>query len=231
MTPIGPDGYNVRYPGFNGGSDGGSVSIDEEAGIMIAPNLHMPNYDRLIPRESPDAQKYLKRGPEGRPVINPGLGGPQVGTPYVDENPAWFSPLVVPCNAPPYAKLTAIDLKTRKVLWDVPLGTARNSGPFGIPSHLSLTMGVPENGGALVTKGGLVFFAGSQDGYIRAYETKTGKEIWRVSLPLPSEATPMTYLSPESNKQFIVVTAGGAIGTKLTGDYVVAYALSEAPKP
>lgn len=97
-----------------------------------------------------------------------------------------------------------------RLLWSRPVGTTRNSGPFGMAAGMILPMGVPVNGGVLVTGGGLSFFAGSQDGLFRAYDTRSGAVLWRVTLPSGSEAT-----------------AGGAVGALATDkdDYVVAYAL------
>lgn len=224
MTPPGLD-VTLRYPGYSGGQNWGSVSIDEASGILIAPSLHMPNIDQLLPKDSPEAAKFLETDEYGIAVINPGIGGPQRGTPYAVTNLPFLSPLEVPCMQPPYGKLVAIDLKTRKTIWEKPVGTTRNSGPFGLRFGLPLPMGVPVNGGALVTGSGLTFFAGAQDGYLRAIATRTGEELWRTALPVGSEATPMSFVSPTNGRQMLVLTAGGAVGTTQTGDYVIAYKL------
>ena len=225
MTPIGVDKPIIRYPGYNGGSNWGSVSLDESRGILVVYNLHLANYDRLIPRDSKEAAPYLP----GLPTVSPSLAAPQRGVPYVATNEPFFSPLQVPCQRPPFGKMTAIDLKTKKVIWDRPIGTTRKSGPYGIGIRIPLPMGVPMNGGSLVTKAGLIFYAGSQDGYIRALDTETGHELWRSLLPVPSQATPMSYISPESGRQFVVVTAAGPVGLRsVTGNYVVGYTLASA---
>ncbi|MNW13323.1 Quinate/shikimate dehydrogenase (quinone) [compost metagenome] len=70
-----------------------------------------------------------------------------------------------------------------------------------------------------------MFHVGTQDYYIRAYSTLTGKEVWKSRLPVGAQATPMSYLSPESGRQFVVTVAGGARMTAQRGDYVIAYAL------
>jgi quinate dehydrogenase (quinone) len=224
MTPLGTRS-TIQYPSNWGVSNWGSVSVDPGAGILIAPANNTGNYMRLIPHSSPEAAQYNVLQPSGMPQMQPENGAPQHGTPYAITNPTFMSPLMVPCNRPPYGRLYAIDLKTQKVLWVKPLGTARNSGPFGIGSGLSLPMGVPMNAGVLVTAGNLSFYGGSNDGYLRAISTRTGKELWREDLPVGSNATPMTYLAPKSGRQILLVSAGGAVGTLQKGDYMIAYRL------
>jgi len=59
----------------------------------------------------------------------------------------------------------------------------------------------------------------------RAYDSTTGRELWKARLPAGGQATPMTYRSP-SGRQMVVVVAGGhgSLGTE-AGDSVIAYAL------
>jgi quinoprotein glucose dehydrogenase len=91
---------------------------------------------------------------------------------------------------------------------------------------LPLKMGVPAMGGPITTAGGLAFLTGTLDYYIRAYDETTGRELWKARLPAGAQATPMTYRSPASGRQFVVTVAAGhgSLGTKM-GDSVIAYAL------
>ena len=84
---------------------------------------------------------------------------------------------------------------------------------------------LPTLGGTLSTQGGLIFIAGTQDFYLRAFNSGNGDEIWKARLPVGSQGGPMTYVSPKTGKQYIVVTAGGARQSTDRGDYVIAYAL------
>src|SRR3546814_5484505 len=97
------------------------------------------------------------------------------------------------CKQPPYGGIRAIDIATGKTIWDRPLGTARTNGPFGIPSMLPITIGTPNNGGAVVTASGLIFIASATDNLIRAIDLKTGRTIWSDVLPAGGQATPMIY--------------------------------------
>ncbi len=224
MTPLGVDPV-IQYPSNYGSANWGSVSIDPKAGLILAPVNNLANYMLLIPRTRPEGRQYDKKAPSGFPEIGPEIGAPQFGTPYAISNPPFMSPLLVPCTRPPYGRIVAIDMKTRKVAWERPLGTTRNSGPLGYSLGVPLPMGVPMLGGVLVTGGNLSFLAGSQDGYVRALSTRTGKELWRKALPMGSNATAMTYLAPESGRQIILVSAGGATGTMQVGVKMIAFAL------
>jgi quinoprotein glucose dehydrogenase len=146
------------------------------------------------------------------------------GTPYVMQREIWLSSRRSPCTAPPFGSLTAIDLKTGKTLWDRPLGEARTNGPFGIPSMLPITIGTPNNGGAVVTAGGLIFVAATTDNLIRAIDIKTGKTVWKDVLPAGGQATPITYEA--DGRQYLVIMAGGHhfMETPI-GDSLVAYSL------
>lgn len=129
---------------------------------------------------------------------------------------ALLSPLGIPCNPPPWGTLAAVELATGKVRWEVPLGTTRDQFFFPIPFRL----GMPNMGGPIATAGGLVFIGAAMDNYLRAFDTDTGTELWKGRLPAGGQATPMTYRLRESDRQFVVIAAGGhnRMGTKL-GDH------------
>ena len=86
---------------------------------------------------------------------------------------------------------------------------------------------MPTLGGPITTAGGLTFHAGTQDYFLRAYDTLTGKELWKGRLPVGGQATPMSYVSPTSGQQYVVISAGGARQSPDRGDYVVAYRLKK----
>jgi quinoprotein glucose dehydrogenase len=128
----------------------------------------------------------------------------------------------LPATKPPWGTLAAIDLTTGKLRWEVPLGTMLD--PQSEPR--AAEWGSVNLGGAITTASGLTFIAASLDGHLRAFDTETGKELWRAELPAGGQATPMTYQAGPQGKQYIVIAAGGhaRLGSKL-GDYVVAFAL------
>lgn len=223
MTPPGLQ-QNIVFPGYAGGSNWGSVTVDLDRGILVANALRMANRVHLIGREDADAMGLKPNTADIRGTTHAAV--PQAGTPYGAVVAPFLSPLALPCINPPYSTLSAIDLQSGKLLWTQPFGTARDAGPFGISSGLRLTMGVPAVGGAITTRGGLTFIGASHDRYLRAFETATGKLLWQSRLPAGGQATPLTYVSPESGRQFVVIAAGGsaAIASRF-GDYIIGYAL------
>jgi len=228
-TPPVSDRHYVEYPGYNGGSDWGGVAVDPRKGVIVANYNDMPNYNRLVPRAEADKKGWAPRGEERGGSLKggaEGAGDPQAGAPYaIDVNAGWRLPLTgLLCKQPPYGGIRAIDLRTGETLWDRSLGSARRNGPFGIPSHLPLEIGTPNNGGAVVTASGLIFVAATTDNLIRAIDLKTGKTLWRDILPAGGQATPMTY--EVGGRQYLVIMAGGHhfMETPI-GDSLIAYAL------
>lgn len=214
---------SLEYPGYAGGTSWGGASVDLDHMVLYVNANHLPLQTRLITRQQAKSLKIdIAKGELG-------LYLPQGNTPYAVEQRPFLSPLGVPCNQPPYNTYAAIDLRTGKLLWSRPLGTARDSGPFGIPSMLPLEMGPPSQGGAIVTRGGLMFVAATQERAIRALHSRTGQELWKARLPAGGQATPATYWSQKSKRQFVVIAASGNLGLQTrTGDYLVAYALPQA---
>jgi quinoprotein glucose dehydrogenase len=224
MTPVGTDRPTLTYPGYLGGMDWGGVAVDLSRNLMIVNSNRVGNYNRLIPRSEADRLGIKPFSAHSHDFA----GGPvaQAGTPYAVSVASFLSPLLVPCTQPPYGMISAVDLTTKRLVWSKPFGTARDSGPLTIPSHLPFTMGMPNIGGAVATKGGVFFIGSAQDNFLRAYETATGRELWRTRLPAGGQATPMTYWSAASGRQFVLIAAGGHGGLLTTpGDTLAAYAL------
>ncbi|MBL4820968.1 MAG: membrane-bound PQQ-dependent dehydrogenase, glucose/quinate/shikimate family [Gammaproteobacteria bacterium] len=214
-------GTILQFPGNFGGHNWGSVSIDEVNKIMVVNPMLMSNQLSLIPRDEL---------PEGEP-------GNQLGTPYSHTTVRFISPLDIPCQQPPYGILAAIDLETKELLWERPIGTAKDTGPFNIPTRLPITVGTPMTGGTVTTAGGIIFIAGTFDKTVRAVNLLTGEELWQNSIPYPAQGTPMTYQSA-SGKQTLIVTspvyssmqASGGGGLTAAeedpeGGYIMAYRL------
>jgi quinate dehydrogenase (quinone) len=216
FTPPGPT-TAIQFPGWFGGMNWGSGSVAENLGYFIINDTRIPVTTQLVPRPQFDASAR-QGGQEG-------TGAPQYGTPWGLRQSQLMSPLGIPCQAPPYGAITAIDLAGRKIVWSVPLGTLQDNGPLGVAMHLPIPIGLPAIGGPVTTASGLVFMAGTQDHYIRALDVRTGRELWKGRLPMGAETTPITYVSPQSGRQFVVISAGGNLESKDRGDYVVAFAL------
>ena len=218
----------IEYPSYNGGSDWGSVAVDEKDGILVANYNDMPNFDQLVPRAKADKLGWKAIDDLGGADTKGEEAAVQKGAPYAALiNAGWKVPFTgLLCKQPPYGGIRAIDLKTGKTIWDHPLGDARANGPFGLPTYLPITIGTPNNGGPLITAGGLIFIAATTDNVFRAFDIKTGKEVWSTQLPAGGQATPMTF--EEDGKQVVAIFAGGHHFMKTpVGDYLMAYALPD----
>jgi glucose dehydrogenase len=223
FTPPGLD-KAIFFPGSAGGSNWGSVTIDPARGLMIANTLYMPDIGRLIPRA--EADRMAAAYGEGSKAS--GFAFPQKGTPFAMDRNVFMSPLGVPCLQPPYGKLSAFDLTTGELVWSEPLGTAVHAGPLGLSSYLPFRMGVPNLGGSIATAGGVVFIAATQDRMFRAFDIGNGEERWHHALPAIGAATPMTFRSPKTHRQYVVISAGGHPGLPgPPGGTVMAFALPE----
>lgn len=226
----------IQYPGFAGGMNWGSVAIDEGNGVLIVNALQMGNHLKLYPRAEVTSKTSLGYA-----------GGLQTGTPYAAFTEPFLSELYAPCQQPPYGEIAAIDLQTRTLLWRRPMGTANELGPLGLKSLLPIPMGVPYTAGSIVTRGGLIFMGATMDRRLRAFDVRTGKTLWSDVLPNNGEATPMTYLSPRTGKQYVVLAVPAldnpqeshaaepqpdsgtdAPAASQGGGWLIAYALPEA---
>ena len=235
LTPPSERG-TLLYPGPGGGMNWGSVAVDERRQLMVVNNMHLPFTVHMIPREQDPATNG-----EG-PSRGYGIGGQQRGPPFSARVDMFSSPLGIPCIQPPFGEMAVVDLTTQEIVWRRPVGTAAISlpgGRVGVP----LEMGTPFSAGSIVTAGGLIFNGGVMDGYFRALDLFSGEELFADPLHAASGATPMSYVSPKTGKQYVLLTLPGeaaiGVGADHSGDtnsttavnagggHVVAYALPD----
>jgi quinoprotein glucose dehydrogenase len=196
---------SIVFPFTGGGVNWGGGAFDREDGLFIVNAMSIAHVVRLIPRADYAAARAAA------PKAEIGLG---LGTPYAAERTLLTSIFGIPCNAPPWGTLTAVDLASGAFRWQIPLGSMA----------MGFIRGLPNLGGPIVTASGLVFIAASRDDKLRAFDVSTGKELWQASLPAGGQATPMSYVA--AGRQFVVVAAGGhsRLGSTL-GDAVIAFSL------
>ena len=213
---------SLSFPGSLGGMNWGGISTDPVHDFIFVNDMRLGLWIQMVP-----AEREAKASSGGE-AINAGMGAvPLKGTPYAVNKNRFLSLAGIPCQAPPFGTLSAIDMKTQKVAWQVPVGTVQDTGPLGVKMRLPMPIGMPTLGGTLSTQGGLVFIAGTQDYYLRAFNSANGEEAWKARLPVGSQGGPMTFVSPRTGKQYVVITAGGGRQSPDRGDYVIAYALPD----
>lgn len=205
---------SIIWPGPQGGPNYGSTAIDEANNVMVFAEMRLPLLQSLLPRDKVTPDMHY----EGES----GAFHPMLGTPYAMQRALFFSPLMIPCMQPPWGTVSAIDLATGKHIWQQPAGTTKDLA-FG--PGLAFAIAPPPLGGAIVTGGGIAWFGSFQDYYLRAYDSKSGKQLWQGRLPLGAQSTPISYIGADG-RQYVVISVGGArYNMSKWGDYVVAFAL------
>ena len=173
------------FPSSIGGANWGGVAFDPTMGLIVVNTSE------------------LGRAPGGRG------GGRGVGrgrAPGIPGQPAsnrFVDPDYLPCNPPPWGLVTAVNANTGDVAWRVPLGSYRELEEKGM-AHT----GAPNLGGPIITAGGLVFIGATNDRRFRAFDSKTGKELWVEDMPGQAMATPITYMAA-NGEQYVAVATGG----------------------
>ena len=211
----------LMYPGSLGGPNGGGGALVGDSGILLVNVNNVAFTGRLVPTaEDADAAEVK--------TDHPGYGQrmqvTMKGTPYTVDIGFLSSPLGIPCNAPPWGKLVAVDLVKGVILWETALGSVHEMGPVKAPFHIE--WGTPNLGGGIATAGGLFFIGATMDRQIRAFDVDNGDTLWQYTLPVDATATPMTYTY--RGRQYVVINAGGHhMFQRGQGDYLYAFALPE----
>ena len=195
FQPLRGDSAVASFPGSLGGIDWGGGAFDPQLGYFIVNTNDLASPQQLAKR--PDGSWGLKDG-------------------YVYF---WNEETRLPCQAPPWGSLYAVDVNTGKIAWRSTLGVSDN-----LPEAVRNT-GRVSAGGPIVTASGLTFIGGTDDSRIRAFDSKTGAELWTFKLPASIYGTPITYRS-KSGRQFIAaVITGGFAGAPVDSDTVTAFSL------
>ncbi len=205
----------LQWPGTFGILNWGSVSIDPARRLMVVNSAAIPQEVRLFRHGAAGDRPALAKDSHAPGYL------PQIGTDYGVSLLPMLSPLGIPCQAPPWGKLSAVDLATGERVWQRTFGTSADVAPLGIavPGAFNL-------GGSVNTASGLTFIGAALDNYLRAFDTRTGKLLWQGRLPAGGQATPITYVSRRTGRQYVVIAAGGHAYMGTTpGDFVVAFAL------
>jgi quinoprotein glucose dehydrogenase len=220
--PFLPPAYNqlrVQFPGNHGGVNWGGTSFNPQLGYLFA---NVNELGQLAGVKDHDAKSgpAIANGQGNR--VDP--GGPYEGFPGGGRfSVRGATSQQLPCQQPPWGELAAVNVNKGEIAWKVRLGVT-DSLPEG-----KRDTGRPGNGGTIATAGGLVFVGATDDARFRAFDAKTGKELWTVKLPGAAEATPITYQGADG-KQYVVITAsgGGFFNNPVTGDSVIAFALDDS---
>jgi len=109
-----------------------------------------------------------------------------------------------PCQKPPWAQLIAVNANTGEIAWKSVLGISE-----GLPENKQKTGGAG-SAGPIATAGGLVFIGATTDSRFRAFDSKTGKELWVTKIGKSGNADPMTYQGKDG-KQYVAIVAADSV--------------------
>jgi glucose dehydrogenase len=191
-----PPKSSIQFPGGTGGASWGGVAVDPKAAYVF-----VQTHDNALTgwvEKKQESRRYENANlPYDRGNINGGGAG-QFSAAIKDQNGRTIATL--PCQKPPWSRLTAVDANTGEIAWQTTLGTTdalpegkRNSGGAG-------------SAGPIASASGLIFIGAANDNRFRAFESKTGKELWAAKLERTANAVPITYLG-KNGKQYVAVTA------------------------
>ncbi len=193
---------------------GSRMSVAQATDFIHTGKGRMPPMTMVQGAELEALLRYLGVGAETKPAVS---GPPD----YVFTGYRKFlDPDGYPAFIPPWGTLNALDLKTGKYLWKVPLGEFPELAAQGMKET-----GSENYGGPILTASGVLFIGATvHDRKFRAFDTRTGALLWDAVLPYGGNATPATYMI--DGKQYVVIAASGARDAKTPqGGAYVAFAL------
>jgi quinoprotein glucose dehydrogenase len=199
FTPV-DTALTLSLPGTMGGADWSGASFDPTMGYLYVNENEAGAMGKLVPA-GPGAELAYRR------VSPPSYR-------FWDPANKWS------CQPPPWGTLNAVDLNSGEIAWRVPLGAFDELTALGVPPT-----GTPNLGGSIVTAGGLVFIGGTMDARIRAFDSRTGAELWSAKLPAAAYAAPATYQARDGNQYVVVAAGGGGKWGTPSGDAFVAFAI------
>ena len=208
FTPPGLERTMVTFPSTLGGGNWNGLAYDRARGLVFTNVMNIGQVARM------QYGKDRRSGQEGYQRISP-WGGP-VGRFWNPENK-------IPCSAPPFGELVAVNVNTGDIAWKVPLGRVDELHAKGHTNTGALNIG-----GAIATASGLLFIGATNDAHFRAFDSESGTLLWETRLEASAHSIPSTYLGKDGRQYVVVPAGGGSFLGSPNGTKIVAFALPEA---
>jgi quinoprotein glucose dehydrogenase len=206
-TPPGVEGTMVTFPSTVGGGNWNGFSYDPTLGLAFTSVMNLGQVAKMV--------QGTARGGGPKTWVRRGPWGGAVGR-------FWNPETKIPCSAPPFGELIAVDVSRGEVAWKVPLGFVDSLKAKGFDKTGTLNIG-----GSIATAGGLIFIGATIDCRFRAFESRTGKQLWETELPACAHTTPMTFLGKDARQYVVVAAGGGSYLGAAPGSKIVAFALPQ----
>jgi len=187
-----PARVTLSFPGATGGASWGGVAVDPKSGYVFVETKDSP-LTGWVEKKREGVRYENANLPYDR--VNGSVGA--FSAPVKDASGRSVN---LPCYRPPWSRIIAVDANTGNIAWQTTLGT-NDALPEGKRS-----VGGAGSAGPIATAGGLVFVGAAQDNRLRAFDSKTGKELWAGQLDRQANAVPITYQG-KAGKQYVAVTA------------------------
>jgi glucose dehydrogenase/type 1 glutamine amidotransferase len=209
-TPPGTEGTMVTFPSTLGGGNWNGVTFDPALGLAFTSVMNLGQVAQM--KQGTDrsgAATWVRSTPFGGAVGR-----------------FWEPDTRIPCSAPPFGELVAVNVNTGDIAWKVPVGFVGSLKAKGIADTGALNIG-----GSFATASGLLFIGATNDSHFRAFDSRTGKLLWDTELPASAHSVPMTFMGKDRRQYVVVAAGGGSYLASAPGSSVVAYALPAAPAP
>ena len=171
---------SLVFPGSEGGGGYGGVAVNNSLGLIFVNPRHLGVVGQLSQSAG----------------VLPSFSKSKIPTTFYTDPDGY------PCNQPPWSELIAVSSSSGDVVWRIPLGEYAELTAKGIPN----TGTALNEGGPMSTASGLVFIGSTGDSSFRAFDGKTGKELWKATLDDDVMMVPLTYMA-SNGKQYVVAVA------------------------
>jgi quinoprotein glucose dehydrogenase len=206
-TPPGLEGTMVTFPSTLGGGNWSGLSYDPVRGLLFTNIMNLGQVARMERRadRSGSTAPFERTSPWKRPIGR-----------------FWNLESRIPCSAPPFGELLAINANTAEIVWRVPLGMFEELKKRGLDKT-----GAPSMGGSIATASGVIFIGGTIDRRFRAFDAGSGALLWETTLEASAHATPLTFMGRDKRQYVVVAAGGGGILRSEPGSKIVAFALRD----
>jgi glucose dehydrogenase len=204
-TPPGTQGTMVTFPSTLGGGNWNGLSFDPTLGLVFTSVMNLGQVAKMVEGQARGGgpATWVRRSPWGGAV----------GRFWNPENR-------IPCSAPPFGELVAVDVNRGDIAWKVPFGVIDSLKEKGFANT-----GTANIGGTIATASGLIFVGATIDCRFRAFESKTGRQLWETQLDACAHSLPMTFMGKDRRQYVVVAAGGGSFLGAPPGSKIVAFAL------